>query len=106
LNRFPPEWFSVHGLAQLVSEPFLKLVELAQKPVEPVLQQSAHWFSDMANWQSRERLSEQCKKSVEPVFRPDELVFALAELVFRKLKRTMGKSEWEVKVVFPRAFMI
>jgi hypothetical protein len=28
------------------------------------------------------------------------------ELVFRKLKRTMGKSKWEVKVVFPRAIMI
>jgi hypothetical protein len=30
----------------------------------------------------------------------------LAELVFRKLNRNLGKSEWGNKVVFPRAFMI
>jgi hypothetical protein len=35
-----------------------------------------------------------------------ELVFKLAELVFRKLNRTLGKYEWGIKVVFPRAFMI
>jgi hypothetical protein len=35
-----------------------------------------------------------------------ELVFKQVELVFRKLNRTLGKSEWEIKVVFPRAFII
>ena len=35
-----------------------------------------------------------------------ELVFKLAELVFGKLNRTLGKSRWGIKVVFPIAFMI
>jgi hypothetical protein len=52
LNRFPPEWFSVQGLAQLVSEAVPKPVEPAQKPVEPVFQQSANNFSDMADWRT------------------------------------------------------
>jgi hypothetical protein len=46
------------------------------------------------------------QKPVEPVFSPVEPIFETGEQIFRKLKRTMGKSKWEVKVVFPRAFMI
>jgi hypothetical protein len=55
LSRFPPECFSVQGLAQLVGGPVSKPVEPAPKPVEPVFQKYAHCFSDMADWQCRKR---------------------------------------------------
>jgi hypothetical protein len=44
LNRFPPGWFSVHWLTQPKSGPVRNPVELAQKSIELIFQQSAHDF--------------------------------------------------------------
>jgi hypothetical protein len=61
-----------------------------QKPAEMV------WKTGWAGFQ----------KLVELVLKLAERVLKLAELVFRKLNKNSGKSDWRIKAVFPRAFMI
>jgi hypothetical protein len=94
LNWFPPGWFSVHWLAQPESGPVPKLVEPAQKPVEPIFQQSAHDFSDRTDWQtggSESGRRNNAKNRLSPFLVRLSRFLKLAEQIFRKLKRTMGK---------------
>jgi hypothetical protein len=77
-------------------------------------QKAAHNFlADRADWQSRK--SGTVQKPAKLVLRNRRSWFSktgwagfqkLADLVFRKLNRNLGKSERGIKVVFPRAFMI